>query len=81
MTAAQQPDIDDLVLDPTRHYAHPQDVLHDERLDLDQKRRVLRSWVLDAGRLSESEGENMPGAADERSFLREAKLALMQLER
>jgi hypothetical protein len=74
-------DIDAIVLDPTRFYEQPKDVLADERLDPAQKRRVLESWVLDARRLSESEAENMPGRATERPFLREAKLALLELDR
>lgn len=72
-------DIESVVLSPTRFYERPKDVLTDERLDLAQKRRVLESWVLDAQRLSESEGENMPGRVTERPFLREAKLALQEL--
>jgi hypothetical protein len=44
-------------------------------------RRILESWALDAKRLSESEAENMPGRVTERPFLREAKLALLELER
>lgn len=80
-TRAEAVDIDAIALDPTRFYQQPNDVLADERLDPAQKRRILESWVLDAERLSESEAENMPGRATERSFLREAKLALLELDR
>lgn len=74
-------DIDAAVLDPTRFFERPQAVLEDARLDSAQKRRILESWALDAQRLSESEAENMPGRATERPFLREAKLALLELDR
>jgi hypothetical protein len=74
-------DVDAAVLDPTRFFDRPRAVLDDPRLDAAQKRRILESWALDAQRLSESEGENMPGSATERPFLREAKLALLELDR
>jgi hypothetical protein len=74
-------DLESVTLDPTRFYARPTDVLEDARLDAAQKRRVLESWVLDAKLLAEAEDESMPGAATERNFLREAKLALKALDR
>lgn len=74
-------DLESAVLNPTRYYAHPMDVLGDARLDTAQKRRVLESWVLDAQLLADAEGENMPGRATERPLLREAKLALEELDR
>jgi hypothetical protein len=77
----EQFDIESAVLDPTRFYERPKDVLGDDRLDPAQKRRILESWALDAQRLSEAEGENMPGRVTERPFLREAKLALIELNR
>jgi hypothetical protein len=80
-TRPEAVDIDAFTLDPSRFYEQPSDVLADERLDQAQKRRVLESWALDAQRLSESEGENMTGRATERPFLREAKLALLELNR
>jgi hypothetical protein len=46
------PHADDLSLDrllsPARHYHHPDDVLHDARLTLVEKRAVLSSWASDA---------------------------------
>jgi hypothetical protein len=74
-------DVDAVVLDPTRYFERPKAVLDDPRLDPQQKRRILESWALDAQRLSESEAENMPGRETERPFLREAKLALLELDR
>lgn len=74
-------DVDAAVLDPTRYFERPNAVLEDARLDPAQKRRILESWALDAQRLAESEAENMPGRVTERTFLREAKLALLALDR
>jgi len=46
------PEADDLALDrllsPARHFRHPDDVLRDASLDLDEKRAVLSSWASDA---------------------------------
>ncbi|MEX1993947.1 MAG: hypothetical protein WD929_04730 [Steroidobacteraceae bacterium] len=80
-TPAETFDFESAALNPTRFYARPQDVLQDASLDAAQKRRVLESWVLDAQLLGAAEGENMPGRASERPFLREAKLALQELDR
>lgn len=74
-------DVEAAVLDPTRYFERPNSVLADARLDPAQKRRILESWALDAQRLSESEDENMTGGVTERPFLREAKLALLELDR
>lgn len=37
----------DSLLEPARFYAHPDDVLADQRLSLSEKRAVLASWVSD----------------------------------
>ena len=74
-------DFDTIVLDPARHYSEPREVLGDTRLNAQQKRRILESWVLDAVRLSEAEAENMPGGENEQTMLREARLALLELHR
>lgn len=46
------PRSDDLALDrllsPGRHYNHPDDVLRDGTLDLNEKRAILSSWASDA---------------------------------
>jgi hypothetical protein len=68
-------------MDPTRYYSRPAEVLGDTRLDHDQKRRVLQSWALDAELMHEAEAENMRGRAGDRPYLREARLALLALER
>jgi hypothetical protein len=46
------PRSDDLALDrllsPARHYKHPDDVVHDGTLHLNEKRAILSSWASDA---------------------------------
>lgn len=72
--------VEDAVMDPTRYFSHPAEVLDDAWLNRDEKRRILESWALDAELISEAESENMRGRAGDRSFLREAKLALLELD-
>jgi hypothetical protein len=73
-------DVDSAVMDPTRYFSRPAEVLDVEDLSRDQKRRILQSWALDAQLISEAESENMRGRPGDRSFLREAKLALLKLD-
>lgn len=73
-------DVDNAVMDPTRYFSRPCDVLDDARLSREQKRRILQSWALDAQLISEAESENMQGRDGDRLFLREAKLALLKLD-
>lgn len=73
-------DVDNAVMDPTRYFSRPCEVLDDARLNRDEKRRILESWALDAELMSEAESENMRGRAGDPSFLREAKLALLKLD-
>lgn len=73
-------DVDAAVLDATRYFSHPCEVLDDTRLNRDEKRRILQSWALDAELMSEAESENMRGREGDRLYLREAKLALLKLD-
>jgi hypothetical protein len=73
-------DVDNAVKDPTRYFSRPAEVLDSAGLNRDEKRRILQSWALDAELISEAESENMRGRVDERSYLREAKLALLKLD-
>lgn len=78
-TVAQQSfTTDEAVKDPTARFDSPRDVLDDDTLSYDDKRRVLVSWVKDAELLSEAETENMGGG--EKSQLQESKLALARLD-
>ena len=70
--------VDDLVMQPTRHFDHPQEVLTHPDLSTKDKLRILESWKLDAQRLAESTAENMSGG--EESDLREVSKALMHLK-
>ena len=72
--------IDDVLMDPSRYFSRPVEVLEDFRLNREQKRRILRSWALDAQLIDEAESENMRGRPGERSQLREARLALLKLD-
>ena len=72
--------IDDVLMDPSRYFSHPAEVLEDVRLNREQKRRILRSWALDAELIDEAESENMRGRSGDRSYLREARLALLELD-
>ncbi len=73
-------DVDNAVMDPTRYFTQPAEVLDAAVLSHDEKRRILQSWALDAELISEAEAENMRGRPGDRSFLREAKLALLKLD-
>ena len=73
-------DVDSVIMDPTRYFARPSAVLQDPRLSREQKRRILQSWALDADLINEAESENMRGRAGDRSYLREARLALLELD-
>ena len=46
------PETSDLALDrllsPARHFRHPDDVLNDDTLDIQEKRAILSSWASDA---------------------------------
>lgn len=73
-------DVDNAIMDPTRYFSRPAAVLEHPKLSRDQKRRILQSWALDADLINEAESENMRGRAGDRSYLREARLALLTLD-
>lgn len=70
--------VDDLIAYPQRHFRRPDEVLAEPTLTLDQKRRILESWKLDAQRLAESTAENMTGG--EETDLRDVSKVLVQLK-
>jgi hypothetical protein len=72
-------DIELLVRDPVEHFSSPMDVVDDSHLGWDEKRRILESWICDAGQLLQAEAENMPGT--DRPRLREAHLAMLELQK
>jgi len=73
--------IDDVLMDPSRYFSHPGEVLEDVRLNREQKRRILRSWALEAELIDEAGSENMRGRAGDSSQLLDARLALLILAR
>jgi len=75
----QQQQVENAIADPTRSYACPMDVVHDDQLGPDEKRRILESWKKDAELLSTAQDENMAGG--ERPQLQDVSLALGELER
>jgi hypothetical protein len=75
---AVKPDIETIIKDPGKHFRAPREVVSDGQFSVDEKRRILDSWALDAQLLSVAEEENMGGA--DRPGLREVKLALLELE-
>ena len=72
------PDIEAIVKDPSRHFRAPRDVVADGGFTIDEKRRILDSWALDAQLLAVAEEENMGGK--DRPGLRDVKLALLELD-
>ena len=77
--ATHQQQVENAIADPTRFYAAPMDVVHDDELDADQKRRILESWKKDAELLSTAQDENMAGG--ERPQLQDVSLALSELDK
>ena len=73
------PSIEAIIKDPAKHYRAPRDVVADNRLTREEKRRVLDSWALDAQLIAVADEENMSGP--QRPGLRAVKLALLELER
>ena len=77
--SAHQEQVESAISDPTRHYASPMDVVHDESLDTEEKRKILESWKKDAELLSTAQDENMSGG--ERPQLQDVSIALTELDR
>ena len=76
--ATHQEQIESAISDPTRHYTCPMDVVNDESLDPEEKRKILESWKKDAELLSTAQAENMSGG--ERPQLQDVNLALQELD-
>jgi hypothetical protein len=76
--ATHQDQIESAISDPTRCYTCPMDVVNDESLDTQEKRKILESWKKDAELLSTAQDENMNGG--ERPQLQDVSLALQALD-
>lgn len=70
--------VEEMIAYPQRHFDRPDEVLVEPKLTVDEKRRILESWKLDAQRLAESTAENMSGG--EETDLREVSKVLVQLK-
>lgn len=59
----------DRLLTPSRHYSHPQDVLADANVSMQEKRAILASWVSDACSVpSKPSLRQLPGVATPVAF-------------
>lgn len=76
--STHQEQVESAISDPTRHYTRPMDVVNDESLGTDEKRKILESWKKDAELLSTAQAENMSGG--ERPQLQDVSLALTELD-
>ena len=77
--STHQERVESAISDPTRHYTCPMDVVHDDTLESEEKRKILESWKKDAELLSTAQDENMAGG--ERPGLQDVSLALIELDR
>lgn len=68
----------DALLDPTKHYSSPEDVLDDRQLSKKDKIAILEQWVYDARELEVADEENMQGNDDD--LLDKVLLALRELK-
>ncbi|KAF0176719.1 MAG: hypothetical protein IV086_06300 [Hyphomonadaceae bacterium] len=69
----KMPNFDEKLRSPETAYETPLQVVHDNALSTDEKRRVLDAWRRDAEGLAEAANEGMAGG--EPSRLREVALA------
>lgn len=73
------PSIEAIIKDPVKHFRAPREVIADQQLTHEEKRRILESWAVDAQLIAVADEENMTGP--DRPQLRDVKLALLELER
>jgi hypothetical protein len=50
-----------VIQNPAEHFASPRDLIHEESLSHDEKRKALEVWEEDSRRLSVAEEEGMTG--------------------
>jgi hypothetical protein len=67
-----------VLANPAAEYATPSEVLTDDRLDPEDRQRVLEEWEIDAARLADSVAEGMGGG--EPNLLMEVRKARLALE-
>lgn len=71
-------DIERAIRSPTSVYAAPEDVLADSGLDVATRRKILKSWEVDARELAVAEAENMGGG--EPNMLTRVLAALAEID-
>ena len=71
-------DLNDVLLDPSKYFKNPAEVIAADNLSIPQKLDVLRRWQRDAEQLQEAATEGMTG--DEQSRLGEVKAAIEAVE-
>ena len=72
-------DYDKALLDPSKVFDSPAEIVRSDGLTVTQKLEVLKSWELDATNLSVAQEENMTGG--EPSRLDEVRAAIDKLTR
>ena len=70
----------DRLFDPSRFFRHPQDVLNDDRFDIQEKRAILASWESDACAVESMPALRQPPGADKPVAFDEIMDALCELE-
>jgi len=75
-----QPSIDEVIADPSRRYQTPFQVLNDQGISHEEKRRILESWKVDAELLSTATNENMSGGEAALPLLWQVHMALERLD-
>ena len=79
------PETSDLALDrllsPARHFRHPDDVLNDDALDIQEKRAILSSWTSDACAVESVPALRRPPGAEQPVSFDQIMDALCRLDR
>jgi hypothetical protein len=79
------PETSDLALDrllsPARHFRHPDEVVEDETLDLQEKRAILSSWASDACAVDSVPALRRPPGAEQSVSFDKIMDALCRLDR
>lgn len=83
--ASLAPETSDLALDrllsPSRFFKHPDDVLKDDTLDLQEKRAILSSWASDACAVESMPALRQPPGAEQPISFDQIMDALCRLDR
>jgi len=70
----------DRLLSPARHFKHPDDVLNDDTLDLQEKRAILSSWASDACAVESMPALRKPPGAEQPVSFDQIMNALCKLD-